>query len=107
MSTGDEQRLTPLGAEVNSQDRLSRTSWLRLARMSLLDRIVVDAQVRFGKPCIRGTRITAGDVLGYLAGGMSEDQILLDFPQLVREDIRACLAYAAERERRTLGIPAA
>lgn len=75
--------------------------------MSLLDRIVVDAQVRFGKPCIRGTRITVGDVLGYLAGGMSEDQILLDFPQLVREDIRACLVYAAERERRTLGIPAA
>jgi uncharacterized protein (DUF433 family) len=75
--------------------------------MSLLDRIVVDAQVRFGKPCIRGTRISVGDVLGYLAGGMSEDQILQDFPQLVREDIRACLAYAAERERRTVGIPAA
>ncbi len=48
-----------------------------------------------------------GDVLGYLAGGMSEDQILADFPQLIREDIRACLAYAAERERRTLGLPAA
>jgi uncharacterized protein (DUF433 family) len=75
--------------------------------MSLLDRIVVDAQVRFGKACIRGTRISVGDVLGYLAGGMSEDQILQDFPQLVREDIRACLAYAAERERRTVGIPAA
>lgn len=48
-----------------------------------------------------------GDVLGYLAGGMSEDEIRQDFPQLERDDIRACLAYAAERERRTLGIPAA
>jgi uncharacterized protein (DUF433 family) len=75
--------------------------------MSLLDRIALDAQVRFGKPCIRGTRISVGDVLGYLAGGMSEDHILQDFPQLVRDDIRACLAYAAERERRTVGIPAA
>ena len=75
--------------------------------MSLLDRITVDPAIRFGKPCVRGTRITAGDVLGYLAGGMSEDQVLGDFPQLTKDDIRACLAYAAERERRTLGIPAA
>ena len=75
--------------------------------MSPLDRIAVDPEVRFGKPCVRGTRITVGDVLGYLAGGMSDAQILLDFPQLTRDDIRACLAYAAERERRTLGVPAA
>lgn len=75
--------------------------------MSVLDRITIDPNVRFGKPCIRGTRITVGDVLGYLAAGMSEDQILSDFPQLTRDDIRACLAYAAERERRTLGVPAA
>ncbi len=75
--------------------------------MSLLDRISIDPAVRFGKPCVRGTRITVGDVLGYLAGGMSEDQLLKEFPQLTREDIRGCLAYAAERERRTLGIPAA
>lgn len=67
-----------------------------------MERIAVDPEVRFGKPCIG-----AGDVLGYLAGGMSEDQILLDFPQLTRDDIRAYLAYAAERERRTLGVPAA
>ena len=51
--------------------------------MNPLDRIVVDAQVRSGKPCIRGTRISVGDVLDYLAGGMSDDQILQDFPQLV------------------------
>lgn len=75
--------------------------------MSLLDRISLNAEVRFGKPCVRGTRITVGDVLGYLAGGMSEGQILAEFPQLVPEDIRACLAYAAERERRTMNAPAA
>ena len=75
--------------------------------MSVLDRISIDSTVRFGKPCVRGTRIAVGDILGYLAGGMSDDQLLADFPQLTREDIRACLAYAAERERRTLGIPAA
>ena len=75
--------------------------------MSLLDRISIDPTVRFGKPCVRGTRIAVGDVLGYLAGGMSEDRLLADFPQLAREDIRACLAYAAERERRTISTPAA
>lgn len=75
--------------------------------MSLLDRIRIDPAVRFGKPCVRGTRITVGDVLGQLAAGASEDQLLKEFPQLTREDIRACLAYAAERERRLFGIPAA
>lgn len=75
--------------------------------MIILDRISIDPAIRFGKPCVRGTRITVGDVLGYLAGGMSEAQVLADFPQLASDDIRACLAYAAERERRTLGIPAA
>ena len=75
--------------------------------MNLLDRIAVDPAIRFGRPCVRGTRISVGDVLGYLAGGMSEAQILADFPQLTSEDVRACLAYAAERERRTLTTPAA
>jgi uncharacterized protein (DUF433 family) len=75
--------------------------------MSSLDRIVTDPAVRFGKPCVQGTRISVGDVLEYMAGGMSEEQILADFPQLTRDDIRACLAYAAERERRTLTTPAA
>jgi uncharacterized protein (DUF433 family) len=75
--------------------------------MSLLARISIDPAVRFGKPCIRGTRITVGDVLGYLAGGMSEAEILADFPQLSHDDVLACLAYAAERERRSLSIPAA
>jgi uncharacterized protein (DUF433 family) len=75
--------------------------------MSLLDRISVDPAVRFGKPCVRGTRLTVGDVLGYLAGGMSEAEVLADFPQLTREDVRACYAFAAERERRVMAIPAA
>jgi uncharacterized protein (DUF433 family) len=75
--------------------------------MNLLDRIAIDPAIRFSKPCVRGTRISVGDILGYLAGGMSEAQILADFPQLTTHDIRACLAYAAERERRTVGTPAA
>ena len=73
--------------------------------MDYRDRIVIDPGVRFGKPVVRGTRITVGDVLGYLAGGMSEDRILADFPQLAREDIRACLAFAADRERRLASVP--
>ena len=68
--------------------------------MNWQERISVNPAVRSGKPCIRGTRITVYDVLEYLAGGMSEDQILADFPHLTRDDIRACLAFAAARERR-------
>ncbi len=75
--------------------------------MSPLDRIAVDPEIRLGKPCIKGTRITVGDVLAYLAGGTSETQLLAEFPQLTADDVRACLAYAAERERRTLSVPAA
>jgi uncharacterized protein (DUF433 family) len=74
--------------------------------MSWEDRISVDPEVRSGKPCIRGTRITVYDVLEYLAGGMTEDEILADFPDLKQEDIRACLSFAAARERR-LANPAA
>ena len=73
--------------------------------MDYRDRIVVDPEVRFGKPTVRGTRITVSDVLGYLARGMSEDEILADFAQLSREDLRACLAFAAERERRLASVP--
>ena len=68
--------------------------------MNWQDRITVDPAVRSGKPCITGTRITVYDVLEYLAGGMGEDDILRDFPDLTREDIRASLAFAAARERR-------
>ena len=55
---------------------------------------------RFGKPCIRNTRITVFDVLGWLAAGMSHDEIIHDFPELTNDDIRACLAYAADREHK-------
>lgn len=71
------------------------------------DRITVDPAVRFGKPCVRGTRLSVGDVLGYLASGMSEAEVLADFPQLTREDLLACYAFAAERERRLMSVPAA
>jgi uncharacterized protein (DUF433 family) len=63
-------------------------------------RITIDPTVRSGKPCIRGTRITVCDVLEYLAGGMSQERILADFPSLTAEDIRAALTFAANRERR-------
>ncbi len=75
--------------------------------MPLEDRIIIDPAIRSGKPCIKGTRITVYDVLEYLAGGMSEDQILADFPSLEREDIRACLMFAAARERRLASSRAA
>ncbi|MSS71644.1 MAG: DUF433 domain-containing protein [Candidatus Latescibacteria bacterium] len=70
--------------------------------MEWQERISVNSAVRSGKPCIKGTRMTVYDVLEYLAGGMSEDEVLSDFPDLTREDIRACLAFAAARERRLM-----
>ena len=67
--------------------------------------ITVDPGKRGGKPCIRGLRITVYDILEYLASGMREADILADFPDLAREDIRACLAFAADRERRMVSVP--
>lgn len=69
------------------------------------ERIVVDPNIRFGKPVVRGTRITVGDVLGYLAGGMTEAEFLAEFPQLSHEDVLACLGFAADRERRLATVP--
>ena len=63
--------------------------------------ITMEAGKRSGKPCIRGLRMTVGDVLGYLASGMTHEEILRDFPYLTEEDIRACLAFAADRERKS------
>lgn len=68
--------------------------------------ITIEPGKRSGKPCIRGLRITVSDVLEYLASGMSEDEILSDFPELTREDIKACLAFAADREKKLMRIPA-
>jgi uncharacterized protein (DUF433 family) len=73
--------------------------------MNYRDLITIEPGKRGGKPCIRGLRITVYDVLEYLASGMSEDEILTDFPDLTREDIRACSAFAADRERRLLEVP--
>ena len=61
--------------------------------------IRIDPEKRFGKPCIRETRITVSDVLGWLSAGMTYDEILADFPELTTQDILACLAFAAQRER--------
>jgi len=68
--------------------------------------ITIEADKRGGKPCIRGMRITVYDVLEYLASGMSEDQIVQDFPELKKEDIRACIAFAANRERELTKVSA-
>ncbi|MFN0112926.1 MAG: DUF433 domain-containing protein [Blastocatellia bacterium] len=68
--------------------------------MNYKDRISIDPRIRSGKPCIRGTRIAVADVFDYLGGGMSITEILDDFPDLTAEDIQACFAFAAERERR-------
>ena len=68
--------------------------------MNYRDIITIDPAKRGGKPCIRGLRITVYDVLEYLAAGMSEEEIVAEFPDLTRDDIRACLAFAADRERK-------
>lgn len=76
-----------------------------LSRMDWRSRITIEPGKRGGKPCIRELRITVSDVLDYLASGMTEDKILRDFPDLTREDIRACLAFAADRERKFVSAP--
>ncbi len=68
--------------------------------MNYQDIITIEPGKRGGKACIRGMRITVTDVLEYLAGGMTQEEILEDFPELTIEDIRACYAYAADRERK-------
>lgn len=64
--------------------------------------ITVEPGKRGGKPCVRGLRITVGDVLGWIAAGMSSREIMDDYPDLTEEDIRACVAYAADREQHTM-----
>lgn len=66
--------------------------------------ITIEPRKRGGRPCIRGMRITVTDVLGWLAAGMKHDEILSDFPELTEEDTLACLAYAANRERRVTTV---
>jgi uncharacterized protein (DUF433 family) len=72
--------------------------------MNYKDRITIEPGKRGGKPCIRGMRITVYDVLSYLAAGMTEQEILDDFPYLTKEDILACLSYAADREHQQMVV---
>jgi uncharacterized protein (DUF433 family) len=62
--------------------------------------ITINPEVRFGKPCIRGMRISVSDILGWMASGMTSKEIVLDYPELTEEDIQAALAYAADREHK-------
>jgi uncharacterized protein (DUF433 family) len=69
--------------------------------MEYKEYIEINPNIRFGKPCLKGTRITVYDVLSWLAAGMSTDEIIIDFPQLAKEHVLACLAYSADKERKT------
>jgi uncharacterized protein (DUF433 family) len=75
--------------------------------MNYRDYITVEANKRGGKPCVRGLRITVYEVLEYLASDMTQEEILEDFPDLTREDLKACIAFAADRERRLMISPIA
>lgn len=75
---------------------------LKYGQMNYQDIITIEPGKRGGRPCIRHMRIAVADVLGWLAAGMSNQEILSDYPELTDEDIRACLAYAADRERRVM-----
>ena len=91
-----------LGALCYVEGRHRQVSTRGTCGMDYRERITIEPGKRGGKPCVRGTRITVYDVLSYLAAGMTADAVLADFPSLTREDILACLGYAAERERQTL-----
>lgn len=83
------------GAAPNAPVRARRKS--APSPKELLARIAVDPTVRFGKPCVRGTRILVGEVFGALATGLTEAEVLREFPQLTHEDVLACFAFAADR----------
>ena len=73
--------------------------------MDYRERITIDPRIRSGKPCIRGTRIAVADVFDYLGGGMTIAEVLGDFPDLTAEDVQACFAFAADRDRRLTVLP--
>lgn len=75
--------------------------------MRYQDYITIDPNKRGGKPCVRGLRITVYEVLEYLASDMTEEEILADFPDLTSADLKACIAFAADRERKLMTVPAA
>ena len=75
--------------------------------MDYREYITIEPNKRGGKPCVRGLRITVYEVLEYLASEMTEEEILSDFPDLTKEDLKACIAFAADRERRLMEVPLA
>lgn len=89
-------------------DRFDRLEWLGsdrlISTMNYRNYITIEADKRGGKPCVRGLRITVYEVLEYLASEMTEAEILDDFPDLTQEDLKACIAYAADRERRFMTV---
>lgn len=101
-------RLSVVYALVNSDFcLLLLVAWLIISLMNYRDYITIEPNKRGGKPCVRGLRITVYEVLEYLASDMTEEEILDDFPDLTREDLKACIAYAADRERRFMTSPVA
>jgi uncharacterized protein (DUF433 family) len=86
----------------NGQWPLPTRSVTAIDLIYIISSITIEAGKRSGKPCIRGMRITVYDILSYLAAGMEIKEILVDFPELTREDILACLAYAADVEKRSI-----
>ena len=92
----------PIGSMTALLELAQQAIWDKLMPMNYSEIITLEAGKRGGKPCIRGMRITVYDVLSYLAGGMTQQEILEDFPYLTEEDIRACLSYAADREQFSL-----
>lgn len=113
MDSGTGRILRPPGPQVPARPlprvRAIPIDWPQPAEIhSFMDYrqfITIDPGKRSGQPCIRGLRITVQDVLEYLASGMSMEQIVRDFPDLTIDDIRACLAFAADRERRLRELP--
>jgi len=84
----------------NGNTNLKELKYEMKTTIDYRERITIDPRIRSVKPCIRGTRITVSDTFDYLGGGMSVEEILDDFPDLTLDDIRACFAFAADRERR-------
>lgn len=92
----------PIGSvEFNGENSGAKVNLKSSCMVDYRKIITIEPGKRGGKPCIRGIRITVGDVLGWLASGMTNQEIIDDYPDLTEEDILACLAYAAEKERQS------
>lgn len=96
LSKLDKVDISGLGMKIQTNPKNIR----KLKAMNYTDYISIDPNIRFGRPCIKGTRISVSDVLGWMASGMSMEEILADFPELTLDQLRACLAFAADREQK-------